>query len=504
MTNQEAVRGRPNPWRVRGLLPLVAPMLAIVGCPAPATPPDAAMLPDAAVTVDASTSPDAARAPDAAMAIDAATVPDAAMDDAFVPPDATFDGGPDAWTRPAPTFVADELAAIGTLSPLAALPADTTNAFADDPDAAALGHALFFDARYSGPLVAASDLGAVGDRGRVSCASCHSSPVMSDDRSVPDNVSLGTNFHTRNAPAIVNSAFYEWTNWGGRFSRPWELPPAVAESGLTMNSTRLEIAHHLFTNYRAEYEAVFGAMEPAIGSDLVRFPAAGKPSTTPGPWESMTAADQTIVNRIFVNFGKAIQAYMRQVISRESDFDRFVAGDATALSVDAQWGLRVFLGSGNCVTCHSGPHMSDGEFHNLGVPQIGEHVPMSDDGRFTSIPPLLTSGLNAAGVFSDDRPAGAALIAGLTNPPPESTRGQFRTPTLRDLEHSGPYMHAGQMATLEEVVDFYVDGGATPVSGTLDADIAPLTLSDEERSDLLAFLRALSTDPVPEALRTAP
>lgn len=504
MTNQEAVRGRPNQGRARGLLPLVAPLLAIVGCPAPATPPDAAMLPDAATTVDASRSDDAASTADAATAPDAAMALDAAMDDAPLPPDATFDGGPDAWMREGPEWTAEELAAIGMLSPLPALPADTTNMYADDPDAADLGHALFFDARYSGPLVAASDLGAVGDRGRVSCASCHSSPVMSDARSVPDNVSLGTNFHTRNAPAIVNSAFYEWTNWGGRFSRPWELPPVVAESGLTMNSTRLEIAHHLFTHYRAQYEAVFGAMEPAIGTDLVRFPPAGKPSTTPGPWESMTAADQEIVNRIFVNFGKALHAYMRQIVSRDSDFDRFVAGDSTALSVDAQWGLRVFLGSGNCVTCHSGPHLSDGEFHNLGVPQTGEHVPTSDDGRFTSIPPLLASGLNAAGPFSDDRPAGAALLAGLTNPPPESTRAQFRTPTLRDLEHSGPYMHAGQMATLEEVVDFYVDGGATPVSGVLDAEIAPLTLSDEERSDLLAFLRALSTDPVPEALRTAP
>lgn len=121
-----------------------------------------------------------------------------------------------------------------------------------------------------------------------------------------------------------------------------------------------------------------------------------------------------------------------------------------------------------------------------------------------SIPPLLTSGLNAAGPFSDDATAGAALLAGLTNPPPESTRAQFRTPTLRDLEHTGPYMHAGQMATLEEVIAYYDMGASTPASGTLDPRVVPLGLTDEERSDLLAFLRALTSDPVPEPLRTAP
>lgn len=495
--SNDAARTRRSPHR---RLQWLAALALLAGCdPGPSTqdggPADAAAVDAVAVGDDARATPDA---PEAA--------PDArASDDAGA--DAPADGGPDAWTRPPPAFTDAERATIATLGPLPPLAPDPTNAVADDPDAARLGQALFFDARYSGPLVVASDLGAVGERGRVSCASCHSSPVMSDARSMPSNVSLGTNFHTRNAPAIVNSAYYPWTNWGGRFSRPWELSPVVAESGLTMNTTRLEVAHHLFDHYRAEYEAVFGPMEPAIGTDAVRFPPSGKPrsSTGPdGPWETMTAADQAVVNRIFVNFGKALQAYMRLLVSRDSDFDRFVAGDASAIGVDAQWGLRVFLGRGHCVDCHSGPHLSDGEFHNIGVAQTGMHVPATDDGRFSSIPPLLTSGLNAAGPFSDDATAGAALLAGLTNPPPESTRAQFRTPTLRDLEHTGPYMHAGQIATLEEVIAYYDMGASTPASGTLDPLVVPLGLTEEEHSDLLAFLRALTSDPVPESLRTAP
>jgi len=499
---RSSVQNAPEARRPTGLAASLAALALLAACETSPVAPDAVTTPDAVALADAFEARDDAHVPvDARAAEPDARVPDDAAQDA------PTDGGPDAWTRPPPTFTDAERAMMATLGPLPALPPDPTNAVADDPAAARLGQALFFDARYSGPLVVASDLGAVGDRGRVSCASCHSSPAMSDARSMPDNVSLGTNFHTRNAPAILNSAYYPWTNWGGRFSRPWELSPVVSESGLTMNSSRLEVAHHLFDHYRTQYEAVFGPMEPAIGTDMVRFPPAGKPRSAmgmDGPWETMTAADQAIVNRIFVNFGKALQAYMRLIVSRSSDFDRFTAGDATAISADAQWGLRVFLGRGGCVGCHSGSHLSDGTFHNIGVAQTGMHVPAMDEGRFSSIPPLLTSGLNAAGVFSDDRVAGAALLAGLTNPPPESTRGQFRTPTLRDLEHTGPYMHAGQMATLEEVIAYYDTGAATPPSGTLDPLIRPLGLTAEERSDLLAFLLTLTSDPVPESLRTAP
>lgn len=478
-------------------VPAMAAALALLaGCPGPSTVVD-----DAAVLGDASMD-DAATVADAGT--DAFVAPDAFVGpDAFVEPDAFV--GPDAWVRTPPDFSVTERAILATLSPMPRLPADPTNPVADDADAAALGHALFFDARYSGPLAIDSDLGTAGETGRVSCASCHSGAVMSDERSSPDNVSLGANFHSRNAPAIVNSAHYPWTNWGGRFAAQWELPPAVAESGVIMNSSRLAIAHHIFDHYRTEYEAIFGTMEPAIGTDTTRFPPTGRPSaSTPGPWEGMSAGDRDIVNRIFVNYGMVLEAYMRTLVSTDSDFDRFVAGDAAALDVDAQWGLRVFMSNGRCVECHSGPTLSDGLFHNLGVPQTGIHVPSTDDGRYTSIPPLLSSPLNVAGIYSGDATAGAALLAGLTNPPPASTHGQFRTPSLRDVDLSGPYMHAGQFATLAEVIDFYDGGGMAPASGTHDPLLLPLGLSTQDESDLLAFLQALDTDPVPLALRTAP
>lgn len=469
--------------RTATLPPSCLAVLAALGCSgaAPSTP-------DASARDDASAPLDASASPDAYVALDAYVAPD---------------GGP-----PPVVLTPTERAIVATLSPVPDLPPDPTNAYADDPEAAALGHALFWDARYSGPLAVDSDLGSATQTGRVSCASCHASLVMSDDRTSPGNVSVGAGFHTRNAPAVVNSARYRWTNWGGRFSAQWELPPVVAESPIIMNSTRLRIAHHIFDHHRAAYEAVFGPMEPAIGTDFARFPASGKPKASPtapdGPWETMTAADQAIIDRIWINFGKAIHAYQRQLVSGEAPFDRFVAGDDDAISESAKRGLRLFVGEARCITCHSGPTFSDDDFHNLGVSQTGDHVPPSDDGRHRDVPGLLSSPFNSAGTWSDDPAAGAARLAGLTDPAPEGVRAAFRTPSLRDVEHSAPYMHAGQLATLEDVIAFYDAGGSTPASGTLDPMIFPLGLSAHDRADLVEFLRSLSGEPVPAGLRSAP
>jgi cytochrome c peroxidase len=416
--------------RVTGPVALGITLIA-AGCD-PATTP----MPDAAMpTLDA-----AVPTPDSAVPMpDAATpMPDAATPapDAFMPaPDAA--PPPDAAMPPmlSPT----ERAILATLSPLPALPPDPTNARADDPAAARLGQRLFFDDRYSGALTVASDLGAVGDTGRVSCASCHGSPSMSDDRSDPPTVSVGTGTHFRSAPSIVDSARYRWTNWGGRFAAQWELPPIVAENPTTMNSTRLQVVHHLYDHYRTEYEAVFGPMDPAI-ADLARFPARGKPKATgapDGPWELMTAEDRATANRVFVNFGKPIQAHQRQLLSSEAPFDRFAAGDETALSESAIRGYQVFVGEGRCVTCHFGPTFSDDEFHNLGVAPLPGAM-FVDDGRFRDIPGLLSATLGGNGTFSDDAMVGTARLAGVTSPPPESTRGTFRTPTLRGLAYSAP------------------------------------------------------------------
>lgn len=414
-------------------------------------------------------------------------------------------GSPEDWT-------ADELALARTLTPLPAVPADPTNAFADDAAAATLGQRLYFDKSYSGALVVGADggnggLGAVGETGKVACVSCHGSAAGDDARTTPNNVSLGTDYGTRNALPVVNASFNKWTNWGGRFDTQWSLPLAVAENARIMKSSRLAIAHLLFDKYRADYDAVFPVpLDPALdpaATDAARFPPSGKPkasaSDPDGPWEMMTAGDRAIVNRIFVNYGKALAAYMRKHVSRDAPFDRFVAGDAQALSASARRGFKVFAGKGRCATCHSGPNFSDDAFHALGVPQTGPRVPAVDTGRYGDLPGLLASGFNGASSYSDAPDAGALKLAGLAQGP--EMLGQFRTRSLRGLTASAPYMHSGQFATLEEVVDFYDDGGGEVVDGGVrDGLLQPLGLTADEQADLVAFLRSLEGAPVDAAL----
>lgn len=415
-------------------------------------------------------------------------------------------GGVPSVTDPSPgdasVLTSAELAAVTALSPLPALPPDLTNRYADVPLAAQLGQKLFFDKSYSGALAVGDDgtnggLGSVGETGKVSCASCHApgSQALTDRRSVPGNVSLGTDYGTRIALGIVNSSYYKWTNWGGRFDSQWSLPLAVAENPKIMNGTRLSVAHMIYAKYRTEYNATFAVpLDPALdlkAADAARFPASGKPGDA--AWNNMTAADQGIVTTIYVNYGKALQAYFRTLVSVNTPFDRFVAGDRAAISASAVRGIRLFLAKG-CVSCHLGPNFSDDAFHALGVPQTGPRVPATDLGQYQDLPALLASPFNTQGSYSDDQRTGK--LNGLSQDP--SQKGRFRTKSLRNLVGAAPYMHSGQLATLAEVITFYDQGGGdTGSSGIVkDPRMIPLGLSAQDKQDLVAFLSTLSGDPV--------
>lgn len=415
------------------------------------------------------------------------------------------DAGADAGD-PNDGFTDAEIAAMKKLSPLPALPPDPTNKYADDAKAAELGQKLYFDKSISGDIAIAGDatnggLGAVGETGKVSCNSCHAGPGGDDQRSKPGNVSLGIDFGTRNALPLANASYYAWTNWGGRFDSQWSLPPAVAENPKTMKSSRLQIAHLMWNKYRAEYDAIFpvkldAALDPAA-ADAARFPAAGKPKANAadpdGAWELMDAADRTIVNAIFAGYGKAIQAYMRKLVSKDAPFDKYVAGDRAALSAEAKAGFKLFVGKGACVQCHAGPHFSDDRFHAIGVQQTGPNVPAADNGRFQDVPALLASAFNTSGAFSDDTTTGR--LAGLAQI--DAQKGQFRTPSLRNVAQTAPYFHAGQAADLTAAVSYY--GTIKPGSG-LDPLLPSVALTAEETSALVAFLKTLTGAPVPAPL----
>jgi cytochrome c peroxidase len=405
-------------------------------------------------------------------------------------------------------FTPAEVARLESLGPLPALAADPTNRFADDPGAAALGQRLFFEAGYSGPIVTGDDgqnggLGAAGERGKVSCRSCHLGQWMIDTRSRPNGTSLGIDWLPRNAPSLVNVAFYqEQFGWSGFNDVLWGKNLIPAEFAMGMD--RSVVAHFLYEKYRADYNAVFATPLPAEldpgHPDAARFPETGSPFDPTGPWNTMAMVDRDSINLIFANFGKAIEAYERKLISRGSPFDRYVDGDTGALSLAAKRGLKLFIGKAACDACHSGPTMSDEKYHDTGVSQTGAHTlkgPDFDPGRFAGIGVYLSSDFNSHGRYNDmpsiDRTIGVVAT--------DNLKGAFRTKSLRSVAMTGPYMHTGELATLRDVVLFYNQGGAaTGYAGTRDPLIQPLNLSESEIDDLVAFLESLTGDPVPANL----
>lgn len=153
----------------------------------------------------------------------------------------------------------------------------------------------------------------------------------------------------------------------------------------------------------------------------------------------------------------ALASYVRSIVSGDSPYDRYVSGDMSALGEAQRRGLGVFRGKGACTVCHLGPNLSDEEFHNTGVGwSIGES---RDEGRF--------------GVTGETRDLGA-----------------FKTPSLREVALSGPYMHDGSLETLKDVVEFYDEGGES--NPQLDQDMLPLKLTEQEKANLVLFLEALN------------
>jgi len=379
-----------------------------------------------------------------------------------------------------------------------------TNRYADNPAVAAFGQRLWFETRFSGPLVydappEQGGLGAVGDVGKVSCAGCHTSTEwFYDTRSVPNDISFGAYRSKRNSPSMVNAIYYKWGGWGGAQDQFWKQGANVSESK-DLNGDRLRLAHVVYDHYRDDYNALFPIPLDSSLADLVRFPPSGHPKAMPsdpdGAWEAMTPEDQLAVNTISANVGKAFEAYERLLVSHNAPIDRYIDGDHGALSLAAKRGLQLFIGKAACDACHQDSTFTDNDFHNTGVVQAS--MPY-DDGRYGDVGRLFNP-FNGASMFSDAPDVGAEKLAGIVQT--ESMKGQFRTKSLRHVAKTAPYFHDGSMPTLEAVVRFYNEGGGTTgFPGVKDSLMVPLNLTDREILDLVAFLKALTGDPVPDTL----
>jgi len=377
---------------------------------------------------------------------------------------------------------------------------DPTDRVADSRRAASLGQYLFFDRRLSA-------------NGKFSCASCHQPQrAFTDGRRV--GRALGVD--PRNTPTVINAVDGHWFFWDGRADSLWSQALYVMEDPRELGSDRAHIAHVVASHARLRqaYKQVFGALPPL--HDGQRFPAHASPhspkdSERARAWQRMSEADHKAVNRVFSNVGKALEAYQRRLMSRGSPFDRYakalLAGKPDAnelMSPAARRGLKLFVGRARCDLCHSGKDFSDGQFHNIGLPRLaGEPL---DTGREAGIRKLLHNPFNAGGAYSD-RPKGHAGQRLQFLPSPESMRGAFKTPTLRNVARSAPYFHDGRFSTLQQVVSFYAQGAgnADRVVGKRERtlDLIP-HLTKAQIHDLVAFLNTLNSAPFPASLTKPP
>ena len=397
-------------------------------------------------------------------------------------------------------------------------PRDVSNAVAGDGMAANLGRALFFDARYS--------LG-----GSVACATCHIPGAgFQDNRG---NTSRGVDFTERHAPSVLNAAFGSaegagsvWQLWDGRKDSLWAQALSAPENAVEMGGSRSRVALLIYDKYRVAYEAAFPKDSPmpklrdASGAALID--ESGNPHAQGAAlqaWQKLTRDNPALgraVTRVYVNFGKAIAAYESRLISRNSRFDQFrdSIGEGydggNHLTASELRGLKLFVGKAGCSSCHRGPNLTDGKFHNIGIAQTGPHVPAVDRGRADGLLQVKDDEFNCRSEWSDvpDPKACAVWALDASDARVQAGLGAFKTPTLRDVARTAPYFHTGNAASLFDVVNHYANGGDQGgFQGTLDENLGPLRssgLTELEKHDLVDFMSALDGEPLPDQLTQPP
>jgi cytochrome c peroxidase len=337
-----------------------------------------------------------------------------------------------------PPETASERAAIASLGPWPPPEGhDPGNRVSGRAEAAALGEALFHSTRLS-------------TVGGLRCATCHEPwRRFTDGRAL----ALGAETGGRHTPSLLNVRLQRWFGWDGANDSLWSQSIRPMLDPREMRSDPAHVAHALRDDdvLARLYATAFGRAPPAD--------------------------DETAL----VDAGKALAAYQETLMSERTPFDDFrdavVRGDVGAAGhypTAARRGLRLFVGRGGCIACHAGANFSDGDFHRS---LIASKLPggARDDGRLLGVAKLLASPYSRSGRFSDD-PIAAP------RPSPSAQAGAFRTPGLREVDTTAPYMHDGSVANLcDAVLPHAVPEGPPP---------APLTFA--EQRDVVAFLRTLS------------
>ena len=367
---------------------------------------------------------------------------------------------------------------IASLS-LAALPPlapDPSNRVADDPRAAALGKALFSDKGLSA-------------NGQVACATCHEA-----GKGFQDGLPLGRGFGTtaRRTMPISGTARLPFLFWDGRKDSQWSQALGPLESPVEHGTDRVAVVRRLAAHYRDDYERLFGPLPPLDGLPSHAAPIAD--TRLSAAWQQIPAARRTAIDRAFANAGKAIAAFERTIEPRPSRFDRFADAIGKGEQPDGildeaeMRGLKLFIGKANCATCHNGPLFTDGHFHNTGVPSPAGQAP--DPGRAAAVTTVRNDPFNCLGPYSDAAAGQCAELEFMADADADMVRA-FKPPSLRDVAGRAPYMHAGQLADLDAVIDHY---DRAPLAPEGHSELKPLHLDAREKRDLQRFLATLSPE----------
>jgi cytochrome c peroxidase len=354
----------------------------------------------------------------------------------------------------AATFTDDEARRIQSHGPWPApWSGDPSNRVSRNKSAIDLGERLFFERRLS-------------VNGEVSCSRCHL-PERNWSDGLPRAVGLKE--VDRNAPSVVNVRYHHWFGWDGAHDSLWaqSINPILEPRELGMSAASVAKFIRGDRDLACRYRKTFGA---APGGD-----------------------DE----KVLVDAAKALAAFQETLVSGRTAFDDFrdalARNDRAAMArypEAAQRGLKIFVGKGVCDTCHTGPAFTNGEFHDTGIPffvRPGE----VDPGRYGGIKKVQSDRMNLLGPYNDD--AKRSTATGTQHVSLEQRNfGEFKVPSLRNLESSMPYMHNGSLATLRDVVKHYSEINPDRLHSDGEAILKPLRLTDGETADLVAFLQTLS------------
>ena len=414
-----------------------------------------------------------------------------------------------------------------SLSALPELAPDPGNPVADSAAAAELGHRLYFDTRLSGGA-------------NVACATCHQPELMFTDGLT---LAVGSGLGSRHTPSLVGLAHSPWFYWDGRKDSQWAQALEPLETRHEHDSDRTRISRLLAEDktYAAMYGEVVG--ELPVLPDQPRSASPLGNTRQQAAWHAMTESERRAISEVFANVGKALAAYQRKLLPGSTRFDDY----ADAISLDRATGqdraarqedrvtrqdrvtpqdraarqdratlqdrapqqeeplssgeiagLRLFIGKAQCVNCHNGPLFTNHEFHNTGVLSIPGQLPSM--GRYDGIRMARQDPFNCLGEFSDANPSDCIELRFARDD--NELVGAHKTPGLRNVSLTAPYMHGGQIETLAAVLEHY---NKAPVSMLSHNEAKPLGLRAVELSQLEAFIRTLTAPlATPEKWLTPP